>query len=80
VGGLKQIKHLLRRTAMKALKALTIEKLDHNEKGIDLTKSLSGNERVSLVEDLRCEMTKVRHYAYPHRLRRVLEISKRRKR
>lgn len=65
---------------MKVLKTLTIEKYDRNEKGIDLTKSLTGNERVSLVEDLRCEMTKVRHYAYPHRLRRVLEISKRKER
>jgi hypothetical protein len=65
---------------MKTEKTLTIEKSDRNEKGIDFTKNLTGNERVSLVEKLRREMTKVRHYEYPHRLRRVLEISKRRER
>jgi hypothetical protein len=63
---------------MKIEKILTIEKSNRCEKGIDLTKNLSGNERVSLVEDLRREITKVRHYEYPLRLRRVLEISKRR--
>jgi hypothetical protein len=62
---------------MKIEKILTIEKSDRNEKGIDFTKNLSGNERVSLVEDLRREMSKVRHDEYPQRLRRVLEISKR---
>lgn len=65
---------------MKAEKDLIIVKSDRNEKGIDFAKSLTGNERVSLVEDLRREMTKVRRHAYPHRLRRVLEISKRRER
>ena len=65
---------------MKVEKILTIEKSDRNEKGIDLTKNLTGNDRVSLVEDLRREMTKVRHNEYPSRLRRVLEISKRRER
>jgi hypothetical protein len=62
---------------MKTGKFLTIEKSDPNEKGIDFTKNLTGNERVSLVEDLRREMTKVRHHEYPHRLRRILKISKR---
>jgi hypothetical protein len=65
---------------MKIEKTLAIEKPDRNEKGIDFTKNLTGNERVSLVEDLRREMSKVRHNEYPHRLRRILEISKRRER
>jgi hypothetical protein len=79
-GGENRGLFLLRRTAMKAEKTLVIVKSNPNEKGIDFSKSLTGNERVSLVEDLRREMTKVRHHAYPHRLRRVLEISKRRER
>lgn len=65
---------------MRIEKILTVEKSDRNGKGIDFTKNLTGNDRVSLVEDLRREMTKVRHHEYPPRLRRVLEISKRRER
>jgi hypothetical protein len=61
---------------MKLEKILTIEKIDNNEKGIDHTKNLTGNDRVSLVEDLRREMAKVTHNEYPSRLRRVLEIIK----
>lgn len=53
---------------MKLQKILTIEKFNRNEKGIDHTRYLTGNDRVSLVEDLRREMAKVTHNEYPLRL------------
>ena len=62
---------------MKVEKILTVSKKNNNEKAIDFTKHLSGNERVSMVEDLRQELTKVTNNEYPQRLRRVLTISKR---
>jgi hypothetical protein len=62
---------------MKMKKTLSIGKWNRNEKGIDLTRHLSGNERVSLLEDLRLEMSKVTHDEYPPRLRSILEIAKR---
>jgi len=62
---------------MKVERILTIERMNPNEKGIDLTRHLTGRERVSLVEDLRIEMAKVGKYEYPQRLRRVLEIARR---
>jgi hypothetical protein len=63
---------------MKVERVLTVSKMNNIEKGIDFTRHMSGEERVSLLEDLRREMTKVGHYEYPRRLRRVLEVSKRR--
>lgn len=62
---------------MKVERILTVAKADPNEKGIDLTRHLTGRERVSMLEDLRIEMAKVAKYEYPQRLRRVLEVSKR---
>jgi hypothetical protein len=62
---------------MKVERILTIERMNPNEKGIDLTRHMTGRERVSLVEDLRIEMAKVGKYEYPQRLRRVLEIARR---
>jgi hypothetical protein len=62
---------------MKVERILSIERMNPNEKGIDLTRHMTGRERVSLVEDLRIEMAKVGKYEYPQRLRRVLEIAKR---
>ncbi len=62
---------------MKISKVLTVGKFDPEEKGIDLTRGLSGDERVSMVEDLRQQMSKVTQSEYPQRLRRVLEIAHR---
>ena len=62
---------------MKVERVLTVERVDPNEKGIDLTRHMTGRERLSLLEDLRMEMSKVAKYEYPQRLRRVLEISHR---
>lgn len=63
---------------MKLERVLSVSKMNNSEKGIDLTRNMRGEERVSLLEDLRREMTKVGHYEYPRRLRRILEVSKRR--
>jgi hypothetical protein len=62
---------------MKVERILTITKLNNSEKAIDLTRHLSGDERISMVEDLRQETTKVTHHEYPQRLRRVLTVIKR---
>ena len=58
-------------------RVLTISKFDPNEKACDHTRHLTGDERVSLLEDLRREMSKVSHREYPKRLRRVLTVAKR---
>ena len=58
-------------------RVLTITKFDPNEKACDHTQHLTGDERVSLLEDLRQEMSKVTHREYPRRLRRVLTVAKR---
>jgi len=50
--------------------------LNSDSKACDTTKHLSGKERVSLLEDLRQEITKATKNEYPSRLRRVLEIIK----
>ena len=62
---------------MRVAKGLSVGKFDPEEKGIDLTRDLSGDERVSMVEDLRRQMSKVTQLEYPGRLPRVLEIAHR---
>ena len=61
---------------MRIKKILTIEKYNPEKKAIDTTRHMTGNERVSLLEDLRREITKVTGHEYPSRLRRILEIVK----
>jgi hypothetical protein len=55
---------------------LTVAKIDPNEKACDHTGHLTGGQRVSLLEDLRRELSKVTHHEYPQRLRRVFEVVK----
>lgn len=62
---------------MKIEKTLTVTKMDPNEKAIDLTRHMTGRERVSLLEDLRIEMARMAGYEYPQRIQRVLEVVKR---
>jgi hypothetical protein len=62
---------------MRVERVLTVLKWDKNEKGVDQTRHLSGEQRVSLLEDIRRDMAKVTHHEYPSRLRRLLEISQR---
>ena len=65
------------RGTMRLQKILSVEKLDHDEKGVDCTRHMTGDERVSLLEDLRRQMAKVTNHEYPRRLRRVLTIARR---
>jgi hypothetical protein len=62
---------------MKFERVITVSRRDKDEKGIDVTRHLTGEERVSLLEDIRRDMAKVTHHEYPSRLRRLLEISQR---
>ena len=62
---------------MRLQKILSVQKLDRDEKGVDATRQMTGDERVSLLEDLRQQMSKVTHHEYPRRLRRVLTIARR---
>lgn len=62
---------------MRITRVLTVDRFDADKRGIDLTRHLSGDERVSLLEDLRREMSKVTQREYPQRLRRVLEVAHR---
>jgi hypothetical protein len=64
---------------MKFERVLTVQSWDPTEKAVDLTRHMSGNERVSLLEDLRRDMSKVTHREYPSRLRRLLEVFERRR-
>lgn len=58
-------------------KVLSFSTINNQEKGVDYTHHLTGDERISLLEDLRQEMAKVTGHEYPQRLRRVLEITHR---
>ena len=62
---------------MKIEPVLTVGPGTPGERGIDLTRHLTGDERVSLLEDLRREMAKVTGREYPPRLRRVLTVARR---
>ena len=48
--------------------------------GARLTEHMTGDQRVSLLEDIRRTMAKVQNYEYPKRLRRVLEVTSQKKR
>ena len=65
---------------MKVEGILSTAKINNSEKAIDFAAHLSAEERISMVEDLRQEITKVTHHEYPQRLRRILTIAKQTKR
>ncbi|MBD3317958.1 MAG: hypothetical protein GF344_19410 [Chitinivibrionales bacterium] len=58
-------------------RTITVTKFNPDEKACDHTAHLSGDQRVSLLEDLRRAMSKVTHHEYPRRLLRVLTIARR---
>lgn len=62
---------------MKIEKVLSVRRRDPNERAIDLTRHLSGQERVSLLEDVRREVAKATGSEYPQRLKRVLTVVRR---
>lgn len=45
-------------------------------KAIEVTAHLTGDERVSMLEDLRREASRITGNEYPRRLRRILEVLK----
>lgn len=55
-------------------RVLTVSTLDNDEKAIDRTRHLTGEERLSLLEDLRRDMFRMLNREYPQRVQRVLEI------
>ena len=50
---------------------------DDNEKGIDQTAHMTGQERLELLEVIRREVAKVTNSEYPERVRRVFEVARR---
>lgn len=61
---------------MKIAKVISVGRFDPAEKAIDFSRKLSGDERISMLEDLRRQMSKVTQNEYPRRLRRVFEIAR----
>jgi hypothetical protein len=64
---------------MKLKRVLSVGNTNDDFNGARLTEHLTGNQRVSLLEEIRCTMAKVCHYEYPGRLRRVLEVAEQKK-
>lgn len=64
---------------MKLKKILTVGHISDNLTGAHLTLHMTGNQRVSLLEDVRRDMAKVQRNEYPGRLRRVLEVTEQKK-
>ena len=58
-------------------RSFAVIRLDPDEKACDHTRHLTGDQRVSMLEDLRREVSKVTDREYPQRLRRVFEVVKR---
>lgn len=64
---------------MKLKRELSVGHINDGFNGARLTEHLTGNQRVSLLEDLRRIGAKVGQYEYPRRLRRVLEVAEQKK-
>jgi hypothetical protein len=62
---------------MKIKKVLSIGTFSDGLHGAMLTEHLTPRQRLSLLEELRRDMARICHYAYPKRLRRVLEVVER---
>jgi len=60
---------------MKLKRVLSIGDHSDNLRGARLTEHLTGNRRVSLLEEMRRQAAKVLNHEYPRRLRRVLEVT-----
>jgi hypothetical protein len=65
---------------MKLQRILSVGKMNDGLNGARLTEHMTGDQRVSLLEDIRREVAKVRNNEYPKRLRRVLEVTAQKKR
>jgi hypothetical protein len=58
-------------------RVISISNIQKRERGIELTRQLTPNERISLLEELRKQTHIAVKHEYPGRLRRVLEVAKR---
>ena len=65
---------------MKLQRVLSLGNINDGLNGARLTEHMTGNERVSLLEEIRRDMAKVQNHEYPKRLRRVLEVASQKKR
>lgn len=65
---------------MRVERVLSLGKLGEHVKGIDSTRDISPDERVSLLEDLREQVYTMVKHEYPRRLSRILTVIKKRKR
>jgi hypothetical protein len=64
---------------MKLKRVLSVGHMNDGFDGARLTEHMTGNQRVSLLEDIRREMAKVANYEYPKRLRRVFKVVEQKK-
>ena len=62
---------------MKVKRVIQVVRKDEVGKESDMTRSMTGDERVSLLEDLRREMSKVNQQEYPQKIQRVLTVVRR---
>jgi hypothetical protein len=61
-------------------RTLSIGGIDDNEKQSDYTKQLSGEERISLLEELRYDLGKFLNYDYSRRFERSFSVVEREER
>ena len=73
------MKKCLELKGMKLKRVLSVGNMSDNFSGARLTEHLTGNQRVSLLEDIRRDMARILHYEYPRRLRRVLKVTEQKK-
>jgi hypothetical protein len=64
---------------MKLKRVLSVHSLYENPTGAQLTAHMTGNQRVSLLEEMRRDAAKIFHYEYPQRLRRILQVVEQKK-
>jgi hypothetical protein len=65
---------------MQIKRTLTIGRIDDKVKQSDYTKHLSGEERISLLEELRYDLGKFLNYDYSRRFERSLSVVERKPR
>jgi hypothetical protein len=65
---------------MKIERKITFGHIDDEVKQSDYTKSLTGEERISLLEELRYDLGKILDYDYSGRFKRVLSVVERKQR
>jgi len=62
---------------MKVKRVLSVGRLGDRERGVDQTRHLTAEERLSQLENLRIQICEVTQSEYPRRLQKVLEVVRR---